>query len=101
VTEQWTWASQKRINEAAEELKATILSKYPEAQFSLSRAQDDPDGWDLWTLVNIEDPDEVRDLTRDRELEMLVNEHIPLHVVPTRARERFIRPQPADARKTG
>jgi hypothetical protein len=101
VTEQWAWASQKRIRAAAEELKATILTKYPEAQFTLSRAQDDPDAWDLWTLVDIEDPDEVRDLTRDRELEMLVDEHIPLHVVPTRARERFIRHAPTVTRKTG
>ena len=101
MTEQWKWASPKRIKEAAEELKATILSRYPEAQFSLSRAQDDSDAWDLWTLVDIEDPDEVRDLTRDRELEMLVDEHIPLHVVPTRARERFFRLLPADTRKTG
>jgi hypothetical protein len=101
VTDEWKWASQKRIKEAAEELKATILARYPEAQFSLSRAQDDPVIWDLWTLVDIEDPDEVRDLTRDRELEMLVEEHIPLYVIPTRARERFIRPLPAETRKTG
>jgi hypothetical protein len=101
VSETWTWASQTRIMQAVEELKATILAKYPEAQFSLSRDPDDPITWDLWTLVNIEDPDEVRDLTRDRELEMLVDEHIPLHVVPTRAPERFVRPAPAQARKTG
>jgi len=101
MTEQWKWASVKKIKEAAEELKATIRTKYPDAQFQLSRAQDDRDVWDLWTLVDIEDPDEVNDLIRDREREMLVDEHIPLYVVPTRARERFITPPQAEARKTG
>ena len=101
MTEQWKWASVKKIKEAAEELKATIRAKYPEAQFQLARAQDDRDAWDLWTLVDIEDPDEVNDLIRDREHEMLVEEHIPLYVIPTRARERFIKPQPAETRKTG
>jgi hypothetical protein len=101
VTEQWKWASVKKIREAAEELKAAIRTKYPDAQFQLSRAQDDHDAWDLWTLVDIEDPDEVNDLIRDREREMLVDEHIPLYVVPTRARERFTRSAPAETRRTG
>jgi len=101
MTEQWKWASVKKIKEAAEELKAIIRTKYPDAQFQLSRAQDDRDAWDLWTLVDIEDPDEVNDLIRDRESEMLTEERIPLYVVPTRARERFIRPLQAEARKTG
>ena len=91
----------KRIKEAAEELKATIRTKYPDAQFRLSRAHDDRDAWNLWTLVDIEDPDEVNDLTRDRELEILTEEHIPLYVVPTRGRERFVGHLPAEVRKTG
>ena len=101
MTEKWKWASVKKIKEAAEELKAIIRTQYPNAQFQLSRAQDDPNIWDLWTLVDIEDPDEVRDLTRDRELQMLVEEHIPLYVIPTRARERFVKALPAETRKTG
>ena len=101
MTEQWTWASEERIKEAAEELKALILAKYPEAQFSLSRAGDDPDIWDLWTLVDIEDPDDVNALTRDREFEMLVDERIPLYVIPTRAREMFVDSRPNEERRTG
>ena len=49
------------VTQAAEELKAMIRAKYPDAQFSLSRAQDDRDAWDLWTFADIEDLDEIRD----------------------------------------
>ena len=101
MTEQWKWASQKRIKEAAEELKAIILARYPDAQFRLSRAHDDRDAWHLWTLVDIEDPDEVGDLTKDREIDMLVEEHIPLHVIPTLSRERFTDDLPERVRRTG
>src|SRR4051794_38700822 len=101
MTEQWKWASVKKIKEAAEELKATIRTRYPDAQFRLSRAIDDRDAWNLWTRVEIEDPDEIRDLTRDRELEMLTEEHIPIYVVPTLSRERFTRDLPAETRKIG
>lgn len=101
MTEQWKWASQKRIKEAAEELKAIILTRYPNAQFRLSRAQDDRVAWNLWTLVDVEDPDEVGDLTKDREIDMLVEERIPLHVIPTLGRERFARDLPAEVRKIG
>jgi hypothetical protein len=36
--------------------------------------------------VDIEDPDEVRDLVVGREIDMLVEEPIPIHVIPTRRR---------------
>lgn len=101
MTERWKWASVKRIKEAAGELKALIRLKYPDAQFSLSRAQDDRDAWNLWTYVEIEDLDEVTDLIRDREHEMLLEERIPLYVVPTHSRMRFGGQAPARARKTG
>ena len=101
MTDQWKWASVKRIKEAAEELKATIRARYPDAQFRLSRVRDDRDAWNLWTFVELEDPDEIRDLTRDRELDMLTEEHIPIYVVPTLDRTGFTQEQPARARKAG
>lgn len=101
MTGQWKWAPAKRIREAAEELKATIRAKYPDAQFRLAPAVDDRDAWNLWTYVDIEDPDEVRDLTKDRELDMLVEEHIPIYVVPTLDRTRFADPVPRRVRKIG
>jgi len=101
MTEEWTWASVERIKEAAEELKATIRAKYPDAQFRLSRAQDDRDAWNLWTYVVIDDLDEVRDLTRDRELDMLVEEHIPIYVVPTLDSSGFVRRNQVPVEKVG
>jgi hypothetical protein len=95
------WASQRKIRGAAEELKATILATYPDAQFRLAPAQDDRDAWNLWTLVDVDDLDDVSALTRDREIDMLTEERIPIYVVPTRARERFVQEPPEPARKTG
>jgi hypothetical protein len=99
MSERFKWAPYSRIREAAEELKATIRTKYPDAQFKLSRAQDDRDAWNLWTRVDREDPDEVRDLTRDRELDLLTEEGIPLYVVPTQGKARFTRQSSVQVRK--
>lgn len=101
MNDRFTWAPYKRVKEAAEELKEAIRAKYPHAQFRLSRAQDDRDAWNLWTLVDLDDPDEVRGVVRDRELDMLAEEHIPITVVPTQARDRFVTSLPERARKTG
>jgi hypothetical protein len=81
MTGRWKWASAKKIKEAAEELKSTIRAKHPDAQFRLARAGDDRHIWHLWTTVDVEDPDEVNDLVRSRELDLLENEHIPLYVI--------------------
>src|SRR5215211_8834377 len=98
MTQQWKPAPVKRIKEAAEELKGLIRARYPDAKFQLSRASDDRWTWNLWTLVERDDPDEVNDLVRVREQEMLLEENIPLYVVPTLARERFVRDLPAEMR---
>ena len=81
MAEQWKWAPVKRIKEAAAELKATIRVKYPDAQFRLSRAPDSRYGWHLWTTVDLEDPEELKELTLQRELDLLEKEHIPLYVI--------------------
>jgi hypothetical protein len=81
MTEQWKWAPVRKIKEAAEELKATIRARYPDAQFRLSRAPDDRFIWHLWTTVDGGDPDDVNDLVRDRELDLLEQDHIPLYVI--------------------
>ena len=81
------WASFQRVREAAEELMATIRRRYPDARFQLVRAADQQRSWHLWTMVDLDDPDEVGDLVSDRELEMLVDERIPIHVIPLRSRK--------------
>ena len=101
MSEQWKWAPVSEIKAAAEELKATIRARYPDAQFSLSRAADDRHIWHLWTAVDVEDPDEVKSLTRDREFDLLVEDHIPLYVIATRGTKRGTRHLPAEVRKTG
>jgi len=81
MAEQWKWASVKRTKEAAEELKATIRATFPDAEFNLSRDPDDPYLWLLWTYADVDDSDEVRDLIKERQLDMLVEEHIPIQVI--------------------
>lgn len=82
MTERWKWASTRRIKEAAEELKATIRARYPDAEFRLAKAGNDRYIWHLWTTVDTDDPDEVKELTLERELDMQDEEHIPLYVIP-------------------
>ena len=101
MTEQWRWAPVERIREAAEALKSTIRAKYPDAQFRLARAHDDREAWNLWRYVEIEDLDEIRDLTNDREREMLTEERIPLYVVPTLDRTGFAEQTARGTRKAG
>ena len=86
MTEEWKWPTVKRVKEAANELKTMIRAKYPDAKFNLTRAPDDQHIWFLWTLVDVDDPDEVKALTSDREWEMQVEDYILLHVRPTNDR---------------
>jgi hypothetical protein len=101
MSETWKWAPVKRVKEAAEELKAIVREKYPEAEFSLSRAPDDQHIWLLWTLVDVDDPDEIRALTKEREVDLLVEDHVAVYVSPTRRREMIDGYGSAMARKTG
>lgn len=81
MTERWRWASEKQIRAAADELKGTIRARYPDAQFRLAKAVGDRHIWHLWTMVDTDDPDLVNDLVRERELDLLENEHVPLYVI--------------------
>ena len=101
MNEKWTWPTVKKVKEAAEELKTTIRAKYPDAKFNLTRAPDDQHIWFLWTLVDVDDPDEVRELTRDRQDEMLVEDHILLHVRPTDDRRDIYGYETKPLKRTG
>jgi hypothetical protein len=93
--------SYRQVQAAARELKTTILSRYPAATFRLSRAADEQRSWNLWTMVDIEDLDEVSDLVTERTLDMRVEEGIPIHVVPIRGSKRLTDDLPAVIRRTG
>jgi hypothetical protein len=101
MTERWKWATVKQVREAAEELKATIRARYPEAQFQLERAPDDQHIWFLRTFVDIDDPDEVRALTEERENDLLMEKNMLLHVAPRHSSEMSSGYWPVPARKTG
>ena len=92
MTKQWKPASYKRVREAVTELKGLIRARYPDARFRLTRDPDQRRAWFLWTYVDGEDPDKVSAVTRDRELDMLVEEHVPLHVISTADRGVFVQP---------
>ena len=85
-----------RIRQAADELQELIRSRYPTAVFSLSHGED-PDGFYLHTMVDLDDPDEVMDLVADRVLELQIEEGLPLHVLPLRTQERRRKLQRAQA----
>ena len=95
------WASFAKVKEAAEELKGLIRAKYPDAEFKLVRAVDQQRSWHLWVMVEVDDLDDVSALVIDREVDMLTEEHIPIHVIPTGPREPLATPRSAAVRKTG
>jgi hypothetical protein len=101
MVERWKWAPVKKIKQTAEELKAIIRAKYPDAQFNLLRAEDDPHLWHLWTLIDEEDEDGVRELVLDRTVDLLAEDHIPLYVIPTQSREVIYGYGSLKARKIG
>jgi hypothetical protein len=79
-----------RIQHALEELKGLILEHYPEAQFSIGRAADDASIVHLYVTVDIEDLEEVLDVVMDRTSEMLIDEGLPIFVIPLSPFERAI-----------
>jgi len=81
MTERWKWATEKRVKEAAEELKELVRTKYPDAEFRLVHAPDSRRGWHLLTMVEGDPHDEIRALVGDREEDMLIEEHIPIWVI--------------------
>jgi len=97
MTEQWKWAPYSRVKEAAEELKATIRATYPDAQFRLSRDPSQQRSWLLWATVDVDDPEKVSNLVVDLEVDMLSEEHIPIHVIVLEGEERLVRQLPEQA----
>ena len=97
----WRGGSYRHVQAAARELKAKILDRYPTATFRLSRAADEQRSWNLWTMVDIDDLDEVSDLVTERALDMRVEEGIPIHVVPIRGGSELSSGLPSDVRRTG
>ena len=73
---------------AARELQGIIRQHYPDAQFRLGRSADDPSIVHLITIVDVDDPDQVLDVVIDRQMELQIEEELPIFVVTERPWER-------------
>jgi uncharacterized protein (DUF433 family) len=76
-----------RAQAALDELKAMIAARYPEASFSVYTWYDIA-GIYLEATIDVEDTDEVRDVFRDRLLDIQVEDGIPVHVRVSQPPER-------------
>jgi hypothetical protein len=87
----------ERVQQALEELKGLLRSRYPEAVFAVAHGED-PEGVYLKVTVDLDDVDEVMDACGDRLLEMQVEEELPVYVIPLQPLERVLRQmQPDDS----
>lgn len=91
-----------RAQAAVDELQAMIAARYPEATFSVYTWYDTA-GIYLEATIDIEDTDEVRDVFRDRLLDIQVEDGIPVDVrvsqPPERAWEQHLKYQERQARR--
>ena len=78
-----------RMEEAMQELKELITTRFPQATFVVEEGAD-PKGIYLVTTVDIADTDEVVDLVGDRLVELQVDEGLPVYVTPLRPIERVV-----------
>ena len=77
-----------RMLSAVDELQELVRSHFPEATFSVGRGTDDPEAVHIYATVDLEDTEPVVDLVIERELELLAEEGLPVHVIPLRTPER-------------
>jgi len=86
---------------AVQELTALVAQAYPEASFTISSGQDDPETTHIIATVDVDDPDEVVDLVIDRMLAIQIDEGLSVHLIPIRTPERtasYRRPASATGR---
>jgi hypothetical protein len=78
-----------QVEHALDELKTMIRQRYPQAQFRVNRGQDDPAAIHLTAIVDVEDTEEVVDLVIDREMELQIDDGLPIFVIPVQPIERL------------
>lgn len=81
-------ALDSRIEDALDELKETIRRRYPDARFRLGTNPEDSAIVELVTIVDAEDADQVLDVVVDRQMELQIDEGLPIFVVTERSWER-------------
>ena len=73
--------------QAISELTELVRRQYPLASFVVVPSEEDPALTHLIATVDVDDPDEVTDLTIERELSFL-EQGVPVAVIPLRTPER-------------
>src|SRR5262245_38033442 len=79
-----------RMQHAVEELKVLVREHNPQATFRLARSAEEPRIVHLFATVDVEDTDPVLDSVLDRVTQLQTEEHLPIHVIPVRPRERVL-----------
>jgi hypothetical protein len=88
-----------KVQAAIAELQQMILAQFPTTEFTVGEASD-PEGVLVRAIVDVDDPDEVTNVIIDRMVDIQVDDHLPIYVVPLRtpARDAALRAQQAAAR---
>lgn len=79
-----------RAQPAIDEIQLAILKRWPDVTFSIHRGPDNPIGIHMSVFVDEEDPDVVLEGLTDRLVDILVDDGIPLHVIPLHTPERAL-----------
>jgi hypothetical protein len=79
-----------RAQPAIDEIQQAILRRWPDVTFSIHRGPDNPNGIHMDVFVDQEDPDVVLEGLTDRLVDILVDDGIPLHVIPLHTPERAL-----------
>jgi hypothetical protein len=74
--------------QAVADLSLLIRARYPTVALSVGPAPDEPGTTHITAVVDLDDPDELTDLTIERELAYQLEEGIPVYVIPRRTPER-------------
>jgi hypothetical protein len=83
-----TLTLEPKMQAAVDEIEALILQHYPTAQFSVGRDPEGSKAIHLTAIMDLDEPDEVLDLVLDRTVDLLVEDDLPIYVIPVRTPER-------------
>jgi hypothetical protein len=76
-----------RVRAAVVELSELVRRQHPEATFDVVEGEEPGTVW-MWTTVDLVDTDPVVDLVIDRTMDLLVDDGIPIYVLPLRTPAR-------------
>ncbi len=77
-----------RIRAAVAELQDMIRAHYPSTAFTVGEAED-PEGIHIRAVVDVDDPDEVKEVFIDRMIDLQIEDGLPIYVFPVRTPERL------------